>query len=466
MSKFELAPPFPLHQVPAVEDLKEADASGELGDHEMLSMWLAVFDKRSVETAKSYRLQSAKFRLFLAVTHPDWPKNSLLRLAREKDVLAYEDALTEDPIERQRIDLLPTVEDSEDADMAALMGRKQVKKMAKPKCPPKNPVVLTPEELVRYGRKTQPFQYGLAKQTINVALQTLHSMYKFFRDPQENLLTPYVAFNPVKRPLEFASRQTVQTNRLIPNDGLRALSQYLDAEIQKAHDAESPSKLALRVAYRQKALFSVLFGLWLRREEICKLKFKHVKFEIDQGWVVTVIRKGGKEQVLVVPDDVIRALRKCRVAFGLLEDWNEFDGEPLILPLRKRKQSGATKHLTTTALHLEIQKITNGAANYLYVNGVLPDLTEFSRFQLFETLQASSLHWFRHSGVTEAVNTGKMELEEASKHAGHSSVAVTSQMYLHADKKKTRAGLNSLFVDLQAPAAPRTPASLPPGETP
>jgi integrase len=392
--------------------LERANASSQysqpFGDTQALGLWLSIFDLKSPSTARHYRTQTAKFRLFLQLLHPDWASNTHIQQASEEDVALYEHAL----------------------------GLKELPNGSAPN------LLLSGTELTQLGIVDQPFAKALKESSINQALSVLNALYEYLRTPNGVMVTPYVVVNPVKRVRKRINRSVAQTDRSIPIEGIQAMNTYMHTVIARA---ESIGDKVTAANYERKLwIFTLLFGLWGRREELSKLSMKDFKQKSSKEWEVSLLRKGGKREDQPVANWVIAGLRRYRKSVGLLSNWALDDPLPSILGIRTRMGRAGAKHVSPQVLYLEIVALAKETAHEISSGNLLPAVDHEERVFLSEKLGRCSPHWFRHSGPTISINDGSISLQLASKILGHSSVATTSQMYFHADKNKMRQGLDAL----------------------
>lgn len=389
---------------------------GAQGDSAVLAVWLSIFDLKSRATARHYRTQAGKFLLFLQLLHPDWAPDTHLKQASEQDVAMYEMALLLKPMPGgARLDL-----------------------------------TLPEAELARLGLAAQPFAMALKKSSVNQALSVLNALYEFLRTPNGAMPQPYVSINPVKRVRKSVTRSLKQTDRHIPLDGIQAMNDYLLAAIARARQCGEPKRV---VRYeRMRWIFTLLFGLWGRREEVSQLSMGDFRQLHDGSWKVLLKRKGAKEQEVPAADWVVMGLRQYRASLGLPMAWDREDPAPAVQAMRLIDGKPSTVHVTPQTLYLEVKALACETADELSCGALLPGYSPERRVMLAERLVCCSPHWFRHSGPTIAINSGAMSVENASKMLGHTSLSITTQMYFHADDEKTRTGLDRLGEQLGARA--------------
>jgi len=391
-----------------------AHPPGALGDSQVLALWLGIFDLKSPATARHYRTQAGKFVLFLQLLHPDWAPETHLQQASEQDVAFYEIALLRKP--------LPG---------GALLD-----------------LTLPEQALAALGLQAQPFGAALKKSSVNQALSVLNALYEFLRTPNGVMTWPYVSVNPVRRVRKSDSRANRQTDRHLPLEGIQAMNDCLRAAI--AHARQGADAKALARHERRLWIFTLLFGLWGRREEISKLSMGDFRQLHDGSWKVRLQRKGGRQEEVPAAEWVVRGLRQYRASLGLPMGWQLDDPAPAVQGLRLAGGRSGTRHVTAQTLYLEIKALASETAEEVACGVLLPGHAPERRTLLAERLARCSPHWFRHSGPTIAINSGAMSVENASKMLGHASLATTTQMYYHADEQQTRSGLEALGDQLKA----------------
>lgn len=408
---------LPDHAFPSIRPHERRALSN---DDEAVALWLSEFKYRSSATVRSYKAQSQKFRLFLTLWHPDWSPDTVLLRARRADVSAYELALTG----RTEIQV-----DGSTPDLA-----------------------LTDGELLKLGFTSQPFGMVMMQSSVNQALAVLNTMYAYFCTPNDEMNTPYVEFNPVRRVRKAKSRSMHKIDRFITLDGIQAMYAYLTETIDTANKL-GDKKAALRYE-RSLWILTLLFGLWGRREEVARLCFGDFRHHPGKGWMVTVKRKGRGNQTDDIPAApwVIEALKRYRVVLGLTPTWTPLDRAPAIQGLRLVEGVAKVTPNHAQTLYLEIKRLASETASEIKDKRILPDLEDGTRADLLDRLNRCSPHWFRHTGPTIAINDAEnsMTLELAAQMLGHSSTATTSQMYYHGDTIQLQAGLNVLGDKLKA----------------
>ena len=443
-----------------------------------LKEWLDIFSLRSQNTFRSYRREALRFRMFLHALHGNSP--FLLRDATERDVQCYQDALA------MRSFPLP-------AQAAAHAARSR---LFTPD--PDNPgwSFFQPgkELLQAYGQacgNAAPFRKPVSESSRSQALIVLNALFEFWREPCAGRLHAYVNSNPVRRVRRTRSYSRAQSDRYVPEEAIRAMSDMTLIRIRQARAelAQEPDSQRLQEAvvasYRLRWIFSMLFGLWVRRAEAVSINMGDFRRSLD-GWSVTFTRKGGKQASLPVPQWVIKSLQDYRISLGLPESPAPDDAHmasmqslrPAIGKARSKtgnkngvhdgdshgnshgshelpRHDSSRNGISVNTLYLDIKTLASQTAQALRTQELdlhwpdtLADLDQEHRAHrkgaIIHKLDAFSPHWFRHSGATIGINSGRISSKNASKMLSHANEHTTSSMYHHVDPTLMRSGVESM----------------------
>lgn len=407
-------------------------------DLSQLQHWLAGFGHKSLNTFRSYRAEALRFRLFLKCAHPERmgtdAERYLLRDATETDVMLYE----------------------------AVLGQTSFGGAAAPRIQPNNELLSSLQletQLISgpfYGLKRgpseklpkNPFARAASQSSINLSLTILRAMYEAWREPPAQHMQPYVSFNPANRPRKQQPRTSIQADRHVPKEILVAMARHNEEctraalAAMQAEPEVSVHKARADKLVRRQWIFTLLFGLWLRRQEAVSLKMNAFAQDFNGDWTVRVLRKGRKEQSIPVSGWVIEGLRRYRLHFGMDELPRASDTRPAIMRLEAREES--ERNLTAETLYQEIKQMAADLSDEISLGRVLTELTEAQREQALSMLGNFSPHWFRHTGATLSINSGALSMENASKFLGHSSIGITAAIYHHQDDGELRRGIDAL----------------------
>lgn len=169
--------------------------------------------------------------------------------------------------------------------------------------------------------------------------------------------------------------------------------------------------------WKERTLFmlSLLFGMYLRISEITASErwtpeMNHFSKDSDGNWWFTTVGKGNKKRIIAVSDAVLASLIRWRTFLKLPPLPSPADNSPLIPKLRDYGAMGNTR-----AIRAILQKCFDKAAELLSVSH--PDESD--------GLREVTVHWLRHTAITEDVKT--RPLNHVRDDAGHQSITTTNR---------------------------------------
>jgi integrase len=180
--------------------------------------------------------------------------------------------------------------------------------------------------------------------------------------------------------------------------------------------AESLAAQQPEMHERTRFILSLLFGMYLRISELtasarwCPLMNDFAK-DSNNNWWFTTVGKGNKERQIAVSDAMLESLTRWRRHLGLTPLPSPADNTPLIPKIR------GTGPMTDTApIRRLVQRCFDIAAESLRQNHQLEEA---------DNLRAATVHWLRHTGISEDVKIRPRE--HVRDDAGHSSSATTDR---------------------------------------
>lgn len=231
---------------------------------------------------------------------------------------------------------------------------------------------------------------GWSPRTTRRKLASVRTFYRFLERER------VVGANP------FAGLRGPRTGRRLPavlseREVLALLASPLRALEQRRGRRGGVPPAAEYAAWRDAAVFEVLYSTGCRVSEIAALTWREIDFE--QGTTV-VEGKGRKQRLCVLGEPACQALRELRARAAVL--WPGLDGPaaPLFLNLRGGP-------LTTRAIELQMKR-------WLRAADLPPELTP---------------HKLRHSFATHLLDAGA-DLRSVQQMLGHASLS-TTQIYTH-----------------------------------
>ena len=163
-------------------------------------------------------------------------------------------------------------------------------------------------------------------------------------------------------------------------------------------------------------ILSILYGMYLRISELVAsdrwVPSMHDFAKDSNGhWWFTTVGKGNKERQIAVSEAMLASLKRWRQFLGLTPLPSPADNSPLIPKLR-----GTGPMSDTAPIRRLVQVCFDKAAEQLQKSNLLDDAN---------SLGAATVHWLRHTGISEDVKIRPRE--HVRDDAGHSSSATTDR---------------------------------------
>jgi site-specific recombinase XerD len=246
--------------------------------------------------------------------------------------------------------------------------------------------------------------YSLSQSALQSIFAVLSSFYNYL------IQEDYTAVNPVaqiRQKSKFIRKQ--QTKRQI-----RRLS-----ELQWSYVLETAERMANATpATHERTLFimNALFGMYLRISELAASErwtpeMGHFYQDNDAHWWFKTVGKGNKERDIVVSDAMLAALKRYRESMGLSALPSPGDALPLVPKTRGHGAVTGTRHIRKI-----VQTCFDEAIDRMKKDGFNEDI---------ESLRTATVHWLRHTGISEDVKIRPRE--HVRDDAGHSSSAITDR---------------------------------------
>lgn len=133
--------------------------------------------------------------------------------------------------------------------------------------------------------------------------------------------------------------------------------------------------------------------------------------DFEGRWWFRTVGKGNKERQVSVSDSMLKALKDYRKSRGLSELPSPGDYQPLI-----HKNKGHGGITSTRQIRGIVQGCFDAASEKLRAKGFADEASQ---------LEAATVHWLRHTGISEDVKSRPRE--HVRDDAGHSSSAITDR---------------------------------------
>ncbi len=256
----------------------------------------------------------------------------------------------------------------------------------------------------RNGMNLDKNNFELSHDSLRETFAILSSFFNYL------LQEDYVTVNPVaiiRQKSKFIRKTQGKTK-------IRRLSelqwQYVIRTARELAD-ESPET-------HERSLFilSSLYSMYLRISELTanerwEPKMNHFYRDGDNHWWFTTVGKGNKERQIAVSDTMLKALKRWRKYLGLTVLPSPADQSPL---LPKIKGNGPIK--SANYIRNIVQHCFDQAMDRLNEDGFSEEA---------ESLNEATVHWLRHTGISDDVKIRPRE--HVRDDAGHSSSAITDR---------------------------------------
>lgn len=191
------------------------------------------------------------------------------------------------------------------------------------------------------------------------------------------------------------------------------------SELQWAYVIETAEQMAIANPYlHERTLFimNALFAMYLRISELAASErwipqMGHFYQDTDRNWWFKTVGKGNKERDVSVSDAMLASLKRYRASLGLSSLPSPGEATPLIPKAVGKGPLNGTRHIRKIVQHCFDQTIDR-----LKEDGFIEDA---------EMIMAATVHWLRHTGISEDVKIRPRE--HVRDDAGHSSSAITDK---------------------------------------
>lgn len=165
-------------------------------------------------------------------------------------------------------------------------------------------------------------------------------------------------------------------------------------------------------------MLSILYLLYLRISELLakpdwEPQMGHFFKDAQDFWWFVTLGKGKKERLISVSDTMLEALKRYRTHLGLSPLPKHNEQYPLIPKLRGKgplsSQSEARKI---------IQECFDNAVYRLRNENLVDEA---------DSLEYATVHWLRHTGISDDINKRGRPIAHVRDDAGHSSILTTDR---------------------------------------
>ena len=265
-------------------------------------------------------------------------------------------------------------------------------------------------------------EFAISQSALQSLFSVLSSFFNFL------IQESYLSANPVaqiRQKSKFLRKQQIQSKirRLSP------LQWDFVIDTAEAMAAEQP-----QVHERTLFVMNALFAMYLRISELVDTsrwqpQMGHFQADQEGNWWFLTVGKGNKEREISVSDAMLEALKRYRLSRGLLSLPIPGESAPLVHKTRGKGGIGSTRQIRGI-----VQKCFDAAAQKMRANGFSEDA---------ERLSAATVHWLRHTGISEDVK--HRPREHVRDDAGHGSSAITDR-YIDVERAERHASARQKLI--------------------
>lgn len=267
------------------------------------------------------------------------------------------------------------------------------------------------KKLARSHVDWRPFAGPLSDASVRHALVVVNACFAWLTE------AGYLAGNPLSLARRRRAKSQPRITRYLDHDMWALVKETIEAmpvstERERQHAA------------RCRWVFTVLYLGGLRAGEMTGTSMGDFFVRRDskgkERWWLEVTGKGEKTRLVPATDELMRELRRYRVAVGLSELPQVSETGPLVRPV-----IGRDKPLSRGALYLVVKEVFKRTAERLVAErGVEGEA-------LAAVVKRASSHWLRHTAGSH-MSDEQVDLRHVRDTLGHASIATTSG-YLHTE---------------------------------
>ncbi len=276
-------------------------------------------------------------------------------------------------------------------------------------------VATIPKAVFRAGALPDKKKYNPSQASVRATFKILSSFYDYLA--QESFVTANpVALIRQKSKFLRSEHNAAYVRRISDLQWDYVLE---TAELMAAEDPD--------IHERTLFIMTALFVMYLRISELVADErsapvMGDFRKDRDGNWWFHVTGKGNKHRTVTVSNAMLKALERYRQSLGLPPLQASTDSAPLIPKTRGKGQVTSSRW---------IRRIVQDCFDRAYARMCSDGLKEDA-----ESLKESTVHWLRHTGISEDVQ--HRPREHVRDDAGHATMATTDR-YIESDQRERHA---------------------------
>ncbi len=253
--------------------------------------------------------------------------------------------------------------------------------------------------------------YQLSEKALKALFAIISSFYNFLIQEEVTSVNPVLLIRQKSRFIRKHQAPPV----------IRRLS-----ELQWGYVIETAELMAKENPQHRRTLFmmNLLYGMYLRISELAATKrwtptMGDFHRDAEGRWWFLTVGKGNKERKITVSPAMLQALKDYRVSLGLTALPTPQEQTPLLSKHNDGKSITSTRYIRQI-----VQQCFDQAIERLRADNQIEEA---------EQMMAATVHWLRHTGISEDVKIRPRE--HVRDDAGHSSGSITDK-YIDVELQK------------------------------
>lgn len=258
----------------------------------------------------------------------------------------------------------------------------------------------------KHGAEPDKQAYQLSQKSLQEIFTGLNSFYNYLALEEKVAVNPVALIRQKSKYLQKRQTQAV-VMRLTDQQWQACLStgEQMADENPQVHE-------------RTLFMLSAMYYMYLRISELAGSErwtpqMNHFYQDSSGNWWFKTVGKGNKMRDIAVSDEMLGVLKRYRNYLGLPDFPALNESTPLIEKDKGKGALSSTRHIRRL-----IQMCFDKTIETLKAQGLEHDA---------DTLTAATVHWLRHTGISDDINKRGRPIAHVRDDAGHSSSAITDR---------------------------------------
>lgn len=272
-------------------------------------------------------------------------------------------------------------------------------------------VVKITKAATKNGLSPKKENYQLSEKAFKALFAIISSFYNFLIQEEVTSVNPVLLIRQKSRFIRKHQAPPI----------IRRLS-----ELQWGYVIETAEMMAKENPQHQRTLFmmNLLYGMYLRISELAATKrwtptMGDFHRDSEGRWWFLTVGKGNKERKITVSPVMLQALKDYRLSIGLTSLPTPQEQTPLLSKHNDGKSITSTRYIREIVQHCFDRAIERLRAD--------------NQVEEAEQMLAATVHWLRHTGISDDVKIRPRE--HVRDDAGHSSGSITDK-YIDVELQK------------------------------